>query len=423
MLDKLKTIANTEDKKRLLSNFFSLSILQGLNYLLPLLTFPYLVRVLGVEYFGFLAFVTATISYFQVITDYGFNLTATRDISIHREDKAKLAEIFSSVMTIKILFMILSFILLSILLFSFDIFTKNRLVYFLTFGTVIGQVLFPVWFFQGIQRMKYVTYLNILAKAIFTVAIFLFVKKQSDFMLVPVLNSLGFIVAGIWSLLIVVNKFSISFEFQTFETIKTYLKDGWYVFLSQFKITLFSQSNIVILGLLTNNIAVGYYSAAEKLMRALAMLQTPITGALFPYMAKEIKTNKLVAIKKLKKIISIGTLIYSFLIIVVFIYAKEIITLIYTIKMIESANVLRIIVIIPLTIFLNNIYGTQIMLNTGKEREFFNVLLIGAIVNLILCPILSYKYSYIGTAVSLLIVEVYIMIGMYVYVKKGNTEM
>lgn len=420
MLSKLKNIANTDDKKRLLSNFFSLSVLQALTTLLPLLTFPYLVRVLGVEYFGFLAFVTAVISYFQVITDYGFNLTATRDISIHREDQAKVTEIFSAVMTIKGLLMLLSFILLSIYLLTFKDLTKDWQVYFLTFGLVLGQVLFPVWFFQGMQRMKYVTYLNILAKAIFTVAIFVFVKKQSDFMLVPVLNSLGFIVAGLWSLTIVSKEFKIRFEFQTVQTIKRYLREGWYVFLAQLKITLFSQSNIVILGLLTNNIAVGYYAAAEKIMRALAMLQIPITGALFPYMAKEIQTNKAKAIEKLNKITVIGSVIYSVVLLIIFIFAKDIITLIFTDKMIESATVLRIILILPLTIFVNNIYGTQIMLNTGMDKEFFKVLLFGAIGNLILCPILSYEYSYIGTAVSLLIVEVYIMVGFYVYVKKAN---
>ncbi len=415
-------MANTEDKKRLLSNFFSLSVLQGANYILPLITLPYLVRVLGVEYFGLLAFAGATIAYFGIITDYGFNLTATREISIHRDNREKVIEIFSSVMTIKVILMFVSFFLLSLLVFSFEKFSKDALVYFLTFGTVVGQVLFPVWFFQGMERMKYITYLNILSKVIFTIAIFVFVQEQSDFYLVPLLTSIGFLVAGIWSLYLVKKEFGVMFKLQTIDTIKYHLGDGWYIFLSQLKISLFSSTNIIILGLLTNNSAVGYYSAAEKIMRAVAMLMGPLAGALFPNSAKNLNNNFSETVKKLYKVLKVAVIIQLIIIIPIFIFSEKITFIIFNDSNAAISDVLKIIIIAPVFMLINNFFGIQIMLNAKKEKEYFLILLIGGFLNLILCSSLTYYYSYIGTAISLLLIEFLIMFLMIVSVKNMEVK-
>ncbi|MEQ3499756.1 flippase [Tenacibaculum sp. SSH1-16] len=278
--------------KYLIYNFISLFTLQGLNYILPLITVPYLLRVLDVELFGLLSFATAFVMYFVVLTNYGFQLTATRMISIHRNDKDKINEIFSSVMMIKFFLLLLSVLLLLIIVFSVKQLRIDMYVYFLAFGTVIGQVLFPVWFFQGMERMKYITYINIISKSFFTLLMFVFVKNKSDYLLVPFFTSMGFIASGVLSLIIIRLKFNVQFHLQKFYTLKEYLYDGWHVFVANVYTNLYSTTNVVLLGFVTNNTIVGYYSVAEKITGAVSGLFLPVNQALYPYLSRVFSQDK-----------------------------------------------------------------------------------------------------------------------------------
>lgn len=407
-----KVEIDSDDKKRLISNFISLLVLQGSNYILPLLTLPYLVRILGVEYFGLLAFATATIAYFQILTDYGFNLTATKEVSIHRNDKQKLVEIFSSVMIIKFLLMLLSFVILCIVVFSFDRFRKDYLVFILSFGMVIGQVLFPVWFFQGMEKMKYVTYLNILAKSIFTVAIFLVVKEQSDYYIVPLLTSIGFIISGLLAFYLIKKEFDISFKLQSFKTIKYYLVDGWHVFLSRFYISVYTTTNIILLGIFTNNTIVGYYSIAEKIVMAIGGLFEPANQTLYPYLVK-IYHNNLKQFTTMLKKISISYLcIVIFLFIMAEIFRNQ---LIYLVAGKHSESISSILFILLFLLFnspFGSLYSNSLII-MHRKSEFLKVMNCTIILNFIIVVPSLYFYGVIGFAysfVTLLIAHIFFLI-------------
>ena len=109
-INKLKEVSHQEENKQLLSNFLSLTTLQAFTYILPLITLPYLVRVLGTEKFGLVMFAQAFIIFFNIFVDYGFNLSATREVSVNRDNKNKLTEIYSSVISIKLLLLVVSFV-------------------------------------------------------------------------------------------------------------------------------------------------------------------------------------------------------------------------------------------------------------------------------------------------------------------------
>jgi PST family polysaccharide transporter len=138
-------------RQRLIENIGSLYVLQGVNYVLPVVVLlPYLVRVLGTEQIGLIFLAQALMQYFVVLTDYDFNLTASRDIAMYKEDSLKVRQIFSTVIFIKLSLMLLSFLLLIVMVFSIPRVRADWPVYLVSFLSVAGTVLLPVWFFQGL---------------------------------------------------------------------------------------------------------------------------------------------------------------------------------------------------------------------------------------------------------------------------------
>jgi len=387
IINKLKNIANTEDKKRLLSNFFSLSILQTFTYILPLLTLPYLVRVLGAEKFGLVLFAQAFIIFFNILVDYGFNLSATREISVNRENKKKLTEIYSSVMSIKFILIGVSFTTLSIIIFSFENFSNNIDLYYLTFLWVIGQALFPIWYFQGLEKMKYITIVNITSRLIFTIAIFIFIQNEADYILVPILNGLGFIIGGILSLWIVHKHFNQRFQIQSFKILIMYFKDSSQFFLSRLSSVGYSNVNIFLAGILLSPVFVTYYYLADKAVSVILTLFNPVVQTIYPYLAK--KYNFAFLVKLLSILMAVSLLIVS----LGYLFSDLIsIILLGEINDIFKNLFYVIIPIIPISI-LYVMLGAPLLLARGYKKEFNLSIIYGFVIHLLLLSLLYYYFT------------------------------
>jgi len=410
-------------RKRLFENFLSLSVIQGLNYLLNLITLPYLVRILGPEKYGLISFAQAFIMYFIVVTDYGFNLSATREISINRNNSKKVNEIFSSVMIIKILLGILSFVILTFILVFIPKFNKDWIIYILTFGMVFGYILFPIWFFQGIEKMKFIAILNMISKSIFTICIFIFIKRADDYLYVPLINSAGYIVAGILSLVIVFKNFRVKFILPGIKSIKSQLSEGFHIFISSASTTLYTISNTFILGLFTNNVIVGYYSAAEKIIKAVRGLLAPISQTVYPYInkiANESEEKALNFIRKLVKLVGGGSFIIS---LVIFILAGPIVNLVLGSQYLQSVIVLRILAFLPFIIGLSNIFGTQTMLVFNFKKAFSKIIISAGILNIITASVLALIYKHVGVSIAELSTEIFITTSMFFFLKKKRIKL
>lgn len=406
------------DYKNLAENIFYLSIVNFVNYFLPLLTVPYLLRTLGLEQFGIVTFASVVMVYFSLLVDYGFNLSGTRQVAVLVGDRNGLNIIFNTIMAVKIIFLIFSFLILLIIL-NLNIFDVDIYLYVFSFSVVVGQTLFPVWFLQGLQDMKYISMLNGIAKILFTIGTFVLIKNKDDYLLVPLLNSLAAILVGILSIHLIRKKYGIKFYFTSCIDIKLQLKEGWSVFISSISINLYTSSSILILGMFANNYTVGCFAAADKIIQAIKGIMTPVSQALYPYMSNKFSVDSRSAIRTLK-FIFIPLLVISFMgCLFVNIFADNIIKIVIGDLNQLTVTLLKIMSFIPFFVLVSNFFGIQVLLSSGFSKIFSRNLILSALIGVVcgfaFVPIWgAYASSYL-----LIIIEIFVAILMIISVTKN----
>ncbi len=415
---KIPSPLSNSEHRRVLDNIISLTGIQLVQYLLPLITFPYLTRVLGPANFGKVAFAVAFITYFQILTDYGFNFSATREISIHRDETERVSRIYSSVMVTKTILLAVTFMAMLVTVFLIDRFRSDYLLYIFTYGLVVGNLLFPVWFFQGVERMRYISILRIVSSLIYTALIFLAVRGPGDYLYVPLINSAGFIAAGLYSQRIVMREFGVKFMIPSPSDIREQLLEGWHLFISTLAISLYTTSNRFILGLLVSSATLGYYAVAEDITRALQGIVSPISQAIYPYFSRIQKDDRERAKYELRKmLIFMGVLTFGLSVALVFL-APLIVGILAGPSYGESIPLLQILVFIIFAIGVNNILGVQGLVSFGYKEKFTRIVIFAGVVHIGLLLGLVMLLGSGGAAVAVVTTEIIIGIIEYIILRR-----
>ncbi len=402
-------MAALEDKKALISNFFSLSVLQALNMFLPLFTLPYLVRILGAENFGLVNFSLSIIMYFNILVSFGFELSATREISINRDNLEKVSKIFSTVMLIKILLFIFSYIVLTLLLIFVDKLSEHITLYYVTFGFVFGNLLFPTWFFQGMERMKYITYINFVSRVLFTILIFVLVKESDDYIYVPLLNTLGTVIGGLYSLWLVFRLYKIKIVMPNREDFILHLKESYAFFLSRVANDGSRFYAITIIGMSFGNVIVGYYSMIEKLYYAFMSLGGIVAQTIYPYMSR---TKNITFFKKTFLFVVLASI--ALLIPIIYFY-KEILLLVFNMNNEIMGYIFLIMFSGTLFGVINALLGYPLLAAFGYIKEANISLIYASIIYVLFITLVAYVTKDIYIVSFSLVVYTLASVGFRVY--------
>lgn len=397
---------------RLRDNVLSLFGIQAALLVAPLLAIPYLVRVLGPDRFGRVALAQALIGYFVLLTDYGFNLSATRQASAARHDEALLSRLFSAVLFIKLALLAAGFVLLLALVAVVPLFEGDWRLYCAAYLSVLGSVLYPAWFFQGLERMRALAACMLSAQALTLAAVFLLVKEPGDYRLAAGLQAGTSVVAGLMGLGAMKRFQPVRVKWPGRAFVGGVLGDGWHVFTSSLAVSLYTNTTTIVLGALTTPTAVAYFTAADKLVRAVQGCLTPLSQAAYPHIARlraESADVALAFIRMLLRWQALATLAVSVLVAA---FAGPLVDLVFGPAFEAAKPLVRGMALLPFVVGISNVLGVQTMLNFDLKVPFSRILLASGALNLVLMVPLVMMVGAIGAVASLVVTEVCVTVAM-----------
>ncbi len=396
-LSKYNKAIHSKDGKNVAKNFAYLSILQVVGYLFPLITIPYLARVIGVEGFGRIAFAFSIIVWVQTVVDWGFNYTATRDVAKNRDNAELVSEIFSNVFWARCILMSACFVLLCIAVLLVPKFRENAVAIFATFLMVPGFVMFPEWFFQAVEKMKYITILNVLEKTIFTILILCLVKNKEDYYLQPLFTSIGYMCSGFISLYIILVRWHIKISVPNIKSVFKTIKDSTNVFINTLAPNLYNSFSVILLGFWGGTFSNGILDAGTKFTLIFQRFIEIISRAFFPFLSRKINGHTLYA--KATMAVSL------FLSVSVFLCAPLLIRLFYSEEFSDAILVLRISSLSLLFVALGQAYGINYMIISGYERILRNITLRWSLVGFFISFPFIYFFDYVGAVLTITLIR------------------
>lgn len=405
-------------KKKAVKNGAWLYALQMFNTIVPLLTLPYITRILGTAQYGFFSIALNIIGYFQVVVEYGFAMSATRKVALSDNSQESLSKTFSTVLFARC-FLLAVCVGLSIVYVGLN---KSQVVQcvclLILMITLFGNCIQLNWLFQGMQQMRYITIVSVISRTATVALTFLFVKTTDDLFLYCLLYAVSPIISGILGFFFAKKNFGIHIVEVKMRDIWDELKCGWYVFTTQLSSKVFGAIGITFLGIFASAEEVGIYSAIQKIPNILILAWTPITQVLYPISSQKFQKSFASGKDFVNKSKRIFIPLFATIAIVCSVLSKIMVKIAF-----GDEYVTRFYWMIPMLMWMlvaiyNNFAGIQTLLASGHDREYSSCFQVGVVVTVVLNFILVYFFKGNGACMAPLLSELTLGIMLNWKVKK-----
>jgi PST family polysaccharide transporter len=392
-------------------NALALYIVQFAEYVLPMITIPYLARVLHPSGWGMVVYAQNFSGWMILVLEYGFGFSATREIARQRDDPGRHAEVAQGVVGANILLLIPSILIAVLARFTVPAFRDHPWYLWLALVIAATQGFRPFWYFQGIEKMTFPAWLNVAGRLGVAIGIFTFVRSPDQGWEVLAMQAF---MGSVVTLVIAAGMYQkIPFRMPALAPSIAAFKAGWTIFLSRSAVSLYTMANTLILGLFVASAGVAFYGGAERIVLAVVGLMAPITQALYPRMIHLAANNRERATEAIQK----GLIFFAALGLLA--GAALIIAAPWVIRILgpdyrPAIGVLRVASLILPLVAVSNILGLQWMLPFGMDKEFNRISIYAGVLNVVLAIFLSRRFGPIGTAWSVVAAQGFVSLSMFI---------
>lgn len=409
---------------KIFQNFFLLSFSQGINLLFPLLITPYLIRTIGFEKFGLLSIIQSISSYFFIFVDYGFNITSMRIISKNRNNKEVLSKIVFGTVITKLFLLLLSLPVFYI--FCYYLLKSDNSFFLIasSFTIIVGQAILPIWFFQGLDKVKFLVLINFISKITTLIFVFSFIQKTDDYIRINLI--LGVISILFNSLLLfygILRYCSFKDNILSFNVLLLNLREGWYTFKGNLSINIYTNSGVLILAFIgINKNEIGFFSAIEKIIQAIKIPIGMYLQSSYPhFFSLSEKTSPTNFFRQyMIKPYTFFLIFTLFLTFIIYYFTEQIVfymtgNLEY--KIIESVYIISVL---PLSVLVFNVPHYQLYLIYGHDKKVSNILQNCSLLGIVILSVLSFTWKIRGLSIGIVITE--IIVGVAITISFHKTH-
>ncbi len=398
-------------------NAFGLYLDAATSYLFPLITLPYLVRVLGPATFGSLAFCQSLVAYLGCLVEYGAALSGTRAAAAEADPKA-LSQLYGNVVLARMWLFLAAETLLLALVLAIPLVRELAGVLLPLSGILLAQALSPSWLYLGQERMAELARLNLLVNGAAVTAIFLFVRRQADLVLLAIILASGPLLGNVLALTRAARRWRLPWVPPRSSQAWQFLVEGFPLFLSTAATSLYTAANAFLLGLWATKEQVGFYSAAEKLVRAAQRALSPLATALIPHMVRTAGNSRNALFRQARGSLLGFLALGGTACLALELIAQPLIGWFLGPAFLPAVPALRLLLLILPMVAASGVLGFHLLLPLRRDRAFTATVAVAGALNVIGARVLTPAYGAVGMALAVVFSELWVGVAMLWVVRR-----